>query len=86
MKIYEGKIKNDKYKYILAIDENGGMNLSRYKEITKERIRYDNVKITECGHGSRIEYGMKDWASNSSLPFKKYNDGTLDTNFWTELQ
>lgn len=82
MTLYEGKVKNDRFKYVFAIDDNGGLNLSRYKNNTNERITFDNVKITECGHGSRIEYGMNDWKSNSSLPFKKYNDGTLDTNFW----
>ena len=85
MTIYEGRVKNDKFKYVLTVDENEKLNLSRYKDNTNEKITFDKVKITECGHGSRVEYGMNDWKSNSSLPFKKYSDGTIDTNVWTEI-
>lgn len=80
--LYETDGANKGVKYVLTINEDDSAKLVFYNGAFK--VDEPNVCIVDVGGngGKRIEYGTTN--VKSSLPFKRYMDGTLDDR-WTKI-
>ena len=70
-------------KFVLVIYTDNSLKLLYYNGRT--RIEEPGVEIVDSGEngGKRIEYGTPN--VKTSLPFKKYLDGTLEER-WTKIK
>ena len=80
--IYESDGTTSGTKYILTINEDDSVKLVLYNGAFK--FEEHNVHIVDIGPngGKRIEYGTSN--VQSSIPFRRYTDGTID-NRWTKI-
>ena len=80
--IYETDGVSKGVKYVLTINEDDSVKLMFYNGAFK--FDEPNVQIIDIGNngGKRVEYGTS--IMKSSLPFKRYLDGTLDER-WTKI-
>lgn len=80
--IYESDGLTKDTKFILTINEDDSVKLMYYNGSFK--TEEPNTRIIDVGDkgGKRIEYGTT--SVSSSIPFKRYIDGTLDSR-WTKI-
>lgn len=81
--LYEGDGICNGAKYIFTIYEDDSVKLTFFNGNT--RVEEPAVKLIDIGTngGKRIEYGTTN--VKSSLPFRKYVDGTLDER-WEQIK
>lgn len=80
--IYETDGISKGVKYVLTINEDNSVKLMFYNGAFK--VEEPCVEIVDIGDngGKRVEYGTS--KVKTSLPFKRYIDGTLDDR-WTKI-
>jgi hypothetical protein len=80
--IYETDGISKGVKYVLTINEDDSAKLVFYNGAFK--VEEPGVQIVDVGDngGKRVEYGTS--KVKTSLPFKRYIDGTLDDR-WTKI-
>lgn len=80
--IYETDGVSKGVKYVLTINEDNSVKLVFYNGAFK--VEEPGVQIVDVGDngGKRVEYGTS--KVKTSLPFKRYIDGALDSR-WTKI-